>query len=66
MYDKVQEDDRVSVHGLTELAPGRALQVSFHHSDGTQDSGEVTHTLNEDQIDWFKAGSALNVLRRHD
>ena len=62
-YDKVQEDDRVSVHGLSELAPGRALQVTFHHADGSEDSAEVSHTLNEDQVGWFKAGSSLNLLR---
>jgi len=64
LFDKVQEADRVSVQGLSELAPGRALRVTFHHADGSEDSGEVSHTLNEDQIAWFEAGSALNILAR--
>lgn len=63
-YEKVQETDRVSIHGLAELAPGRPVQVTFHHADGSQDRAETTHTLNPDQIEWFKAGSALNVLRK--
>ncbi len=64
MYDKVQEDDRISVHELSELAPGRRLTVTFHHADGSEDRAEVSHTLNADQVDWFKAGSALNLLRK--
>ena len=66
LYDKVQEQDRVSLQGLARLAPGRPLQVTFHHADGSQDSGEVTHTLNADQIEWFRAGSALNLLRQEN
>jgi len=62
-YEKVQETDRVSVHGLADLAPGKPLKVTFHHEDGSEDSVEVTHTLNSDQIGWFRAGSALNLLR---
>ncbi len=63
-YDKVQEKDRVSVIGLTELEPGRPLTVVLHHPDGGTDRFPVEHTLNEDQVAWFKAGSALNVLKR--
>ena len=66
LYDKVQEQDRVSLKGLAQLAPGRPLQVTFHHAGGSQDSGEVTHTLNADQIEWFRAGSALNLLRQEN
>ncbi|MFP8873199.1 MAG: aconitate hydratase [Myxococcota bacterium] len=62
-YEKVQEKDRVSVLGLAELAPGKPLEVVFEHEDGSEDRASVTHTLNADQIDWFKAGSALNLLR---
>jgi len=62
-YEKVQEQDRVSVHGLTELAPGSGVRVVFHHADGSEDAVEAKHTLNAEQIEWFRAGSALNVLR---
>lgn len=60
-YDLIREDDRISVVGLRDFAPGKPLRVRLHHSDGTIDSFPVRHTYNETQIDWFKAGSALNV-----
>ncbi len=63
-YEKVQEKDTVSISGLAELAPGRPLQVTLHHEGGATQSFEVRHTLNPDQVEWFKAGSALNILRR--
>ena len=62
-YDKVRETDRVSIRGLSLLAPNRPVEVTLHHDDGTEDSFTVDHTLNEEQIQWFKAGSALNLLR---
>lgn len=62
-YDKVREDDRVSVTGLRELAPGSKLVVTLRHADGTQDVIEAEHTYNETQIAWFKAGSALNYAK---
>jgi len=64
LYEKVRETDRVSILGLDGLAPGEPLEVVFHHDDGSEDRGRVTHSLNADQIGWFRAGSALNVLRR--
>jgi aconitate hydratase len=63
LYEKVRETDTVSILGLDALAPGRPLDVVFHHDDGSEDRGRVTHSLNEDQVGWFRAGSALNVLR---
>jgi aconitate hydratase len=63
-YDKVRETDRISVTGLTGMAPGEPLTVVLHHDDGTEDRVRVNHTLNTEQIDWFRAGSALNVLRK--
>jgi aconitate hydratase len=63
-YDKVQESDQVSVLGLSKLAPGEALTVRLHHADGKADDISVRHTLNAEQIAWFKAGSALNILRK--
>jgi len=62
-YDRVRETDRVSVRGLAGLAPGAPLRAVLHHDDGSEEDFEVRHTLNEDQIAWFKAGSALNLLR---
>jgi aconitate hydratase len=63
-YEKVAERDRVSIHGLRDLAPGKPLEVTFHHEDGSSDTVGVRHTLNADQVEWFKAGSALNILKR--
>ncbi len=63
-YDNVQENDRVSVRGLGELKPGENLTVVLHHEDGGQDEFPVRQSLNAEQIEWFKAGSALNVLKK--
>ncbi len=62
-YDKVQEGDRVSVIGLAGLQPGSATEIVLHHTDGSEDRFPVRHSLNADQIEWFRAGSALNLLR---
>ena len=62
-YEKVHETDRVSVTGLADLARGRNLVAVFHHEDGSRDEAEVSHSMSEEQIEWFKAGSALNLLR---
>src|SRR5690606_27667172 len=61
-YEKVREKDRVDITGLTELAPGKPLTVTLHHDDGSSESFAVNHTLSEEQIAWFKAGSALNHI----
>ena len=63
-YDRVRETDYISVEGLDSLAPGKPLTVILHHVEGPDDRFEVRHSLNEEQIAWFKAGSALNVLRQ--
>jgi aconitate hydratase len=63
-YEKARETDRVSILGLGDLAPGSTVRVVFHHEDGSEDVALARHTLNEDQIAWFKAGSALNLLRQ--
>ena len=63
-YDKVREDDRVSLTGLAGLAPGKPIAATLHHSDGTEEHFLLNHTLNDEQIGWFKAGSALNLLAR--
>lgn len=63
-YEKIQEDDTLDVIGLTEFTPGVPLTVVAHHKDGTKDEIVVNHTYNQQQIEWFKAGSALNVIRK--
>jgi len=62
-YEKIQEEDRLSLTGLTSLAPGSEVTVLLHHKDGGSESITAVHTLNEEQIRWYKAGSALNLLR---
>jgi aconitate hydratase len=62
-YDKIQEDDNIDISGLTSFAPGKSLTITLNHADGTKDTVIVNHTYNEQQIEWFKAGGALNVIR---
>ncbi|WP_275976450.1 aconitate hydratase [Geothrix alkalitolerans] len=61
-YDKLQEDDRLALQGLTAFAPGQPLTLVASHADGTEDRITLNHTFNEGQIAWFKAGSALNLM----
>jgi aconitate hydratase len=61
-YDKVREDDRVSILGLREFSPGVPLTMLLHHADGSREEVSLQHTFNENQIGWFKAGSALNLI----
>jgi aconitate hydratase len=63
-YEKARETDRVSILGLSDLAPGSTVRAVFHHEDDSEDVVLTRHTLNEDQVAWFRAGSALNLLRR--
>ncbi len=62
-YDKIQEDDSIDITGLTSFAPGKPLTVVLNHKDGSIENVMVNHTYNEQQIEWFKAGGALNVIR---
>ena len=62
-YEKILEDDSISIKGLTSFEPGKPLTVVVHHKDGSKDEIPVNHTYNEQQIEWFKAGGALNVIR---
>jgi len=62
-YEKVQEDDRIDILGLTELAPGKNVTVVLKHGDGSEDRFEAKHTLTDEQIAWFEAGGALNLIR---
>lgn len=61
-YDKVQPSDRVSLIGLKNLAPGKPVECHLKHKDGTVDKIQLKHTMNEGQIAWFRAGSALNRM----
>lgn len=63
-YDKVRENDTISILGLTEFAPGKNLTIVLHHIDGTSEQFEAVHTYNEQQIGWFRAGSALNAMKK--
>ena len=63
-YDRIREDDRVSLTGLKGIAPGKPVYCALHHADGSTETLELRHTLNEGQIEWFKAGSALNLVRQ--
>ena len=63
-YEKIRVDDRISLTGLAEVAPDRQITAVIHHADGSEDRILLDHTLNEEQVEWFKAGSALNVLRK--
>ncbi|MGH0172446.1 UNVERIFIED_CONTAM: hypothetical protein FKN15_063276 [Acipenser sinensis] len=62
-YDKIRPDDKVSIHGLKDFLPGKPLKGIIKHRDGSQDSVSLNHTFNETQIEWFKAGSALNRMK---
>jgi aconitate hydratase len=62
-YEKLQEKDALSIHGLKDIAPGKNLILEAKHADGTTDKIEIRHTYNAEQIKWFKAGSALNLIR---
>ncbi len=62
-YDKIQQDDRLSIVGLESLAPGKNLTLEIVHADKSKENFELKHTYNAEQIKWFKAGSALNLLR---
>ena len=63
-YDLIQEDDTIDINGLTEFAPGKPLQIVFTHADGSKDIILANHTYNQQQIEWFKAGAALNIIRK--
>jgi aconitate hydratase len=61
-YEKIEQQDRISVAGLNSLAPGKPVQVTIHKADGTALTIQTNHSMTEPQIAWFKAGSALNAL----
>ncbi len=63
-YDKVRENDKISILGLESFTPGKNLKVVLKHADGTTDVFDVLHTYNEQQIGWYIAGSALNAMNK--
>lgn len=64
-WNRVREDDQISIRGLKSFAPGSPLTVVLHHADGSKESFEANHTYNALQIEWFKAGSALNLISKN-
>jgi aconitate hydratase len=63
-YNRIQEDDVIDIIGLTTFTEGKPLEIRLHHADGTTEFFPVNHTYNEQQIEWYKAGGALNIIRR--
>jgi aconitate hydratase len=62
-YEKIQENDTIDILGLTSFAPNQPLTLVLHHADGSKEEISINHTYNEQQIEWFKAGGALNIIR---
>lgn len=62
-YDKIQENDSIDIKGLTSFAPNTPLTIVLNHADGTSEEILANHTYNEQQVEWFKAGGALNIIR---
>jgi aconitate hydratase len=65
-YDLIRESDVIDVLGLKNIQPGQPVQIKLNHADGSSDLLEANHTLNENQIKWLRAGSALNLIREEN
>ena len=65
-YDLIQEDDTMDFKDLASFAPGKPLTLDITHADGSRDSIQVLHTYNAQQIAWFRAGSALNLIKQEN
>ena len=63
-YDRIRQDDRISLVGLASLAPGKSVECRVEHADGTAETLALSHSFSASQLEWFRAGSALNALRR--
>src|SRR4051812_12376392 len=63
-YDKILEDDTFDIEGLLAFSPNKSLQIVLNHADGSNETIQVNHTYNVQQIEWFKAGAALNIIRK--
>ncbi len=64
-YDKIFEDDKISLVDLNDLEPNKQVKSIISHNDGSKEEILLNHSYNKSQIEWFKAGSALNVLRNN-
>ncbi|MBU0764777.1 MAG: aconitate hydratase [Bacteroidetes bacterium] len=64
-YDKIREDDKIDIKGLSEFSPGKPFNVVLNHSDGSKEIVIANHSYNKAQIEWFRAGSALNLIRKN-
>ena len=62
-YDRILEDDLISLIGLKDLSPGKPVKCILHHNDGTEEFLTLQHSYSESQLEWFRRGSALNILR---
>lgn len=65
-YNKIEERDKISILGLKDFAPGKDLTVQLLHVDGSTDTFKASHTYNEQQVEWFRAGSALNAMKKQE
>ena len=63
-YDRIQEDDRISLVGLQDLAPGKQVECIVNHADGTSETLQLNHSYGESQVAWFRLGSALNLFHQ--
>jgi aconitate hydratase len=63
-YEKIQEDDRVTLSDLSSIAPGKLVKMTIKHKDGKSEEVQLKHSYNTEQIRWFKAGSALNLIAK--
>ena len=63
-YERIREDDRISLTGLRDMAPGKPVQCTVSHSDGTSETLELQHSYSESQLEWFRLGSALNLFHQ--
>jgi aconitate hydratase len=63
-YDRIREDDRLSLVGLAQMAPGKPVTCNIKHADGTTETLQLNHTFSATQIEWFKAGSVLNYINK--
>jgi aconitate hydratase len=62
-YDRIGQDDRISITGLADLAPGRQVECVITHPDGSTETFLTNHTMSDEHIRWFRAGSALNIIK---
>ena len=63
-YNKIKEDDKIDITGLSRFAADSQMTITLYHSDGTIEIFQANHSYNQSQIEWFKAGSALNIIRK--